>query len=161
MKETSSSKTFKSVLYTAIALIAFAGNSVLCRLALNDDVIDAASFTSIRLLSGALFLLFLVLLTTKKGIDIKKNNWGSAFFLFLYACAFSYAYITLDTGTGALILFGFVQVTMIFVGFLKGRKLLLLEWIGLLIAFIGLTILLLPGASAPSLLGFVLMAICK
>jgi drug/metabolite transporter (DMT)-like permease len=149
----------KTPLLTFIALLAFAGNSVLCRLALNDNVIDAASFTSIRLFSGILFLLFLVAISTRKKIDVKMGSWLSAFWLFLYALTFSYAYITLDTGTGALILFGTVQVTMIVFGFLKGHKLLLVEWIGLSIAFLGLIILLLPGASAPSFTGFVLMVL--
>ncbi len=149
----------KIPLLTFVALLAFAGNSVLCRLALNDNVIDAASFTSIRLFSGILFLLFLVAISTRKRIDVKTGSWLSAFWLFLYALTFSYAYITLDTGTGALILFGTVQVTMIVFGFLKGQKLLLVEWIGLSIAFLGLIILLLPGASAPSFTGFVLMVL--
>lgn len=159
MTKASSSTLPKTVLYTLIALIAFAGNSVLCRLALNENIIDAASFTSIRLFSGAIFLLVLVFATTKQGLDLKKKNWPSAFYLFLYASAFSFAYITLDTGAGALILFGVVQVTMICVGILKGKKLLLVEWIGLFVAFLGLVILLLPGSSAPSLLGFALMSL--
>lgn len=173
----------KTILLTSFALIAFAGNSVLCRLALNDDVIDPSSFTSIRLFSGILFLLFLVSLQSKKNtnedakqsnpkqnspnqnkskkfkLDFKSGNWSSAFFLFVYALAFSYAYVTLYTGTGALILFGIVQVTMIMTDFLKGKKLQFVEWAGLIIAFLGLTVLLLPGSSAPSLLGFILMAI--
>lgn len=147
----------KTILLTSLALLAFAGNSVLCRLALNDGVIDAASFTTIRLVSGILFLLLLVVISNKGKLNIKNGSWSSAFYLFLYALAFSYAYITLDTGTGALILFGTVQVTMIVIGFLKGNKLLLVEWVGLLVAFLGLIFLLLPGASAPSLIGFVLM----
>ena len=113
----------KTILLTVLALLAFAGNSVLCRLALSDGVIDAASFTSIRLFSGAIFLLFLVTIRTKKRVNIKAGNWLSAFFLFLYAAAFSYAYVTLDTGTGALILFGSVQVTMILSSLVKGKRL--------------------------------------
>lgn len=149
----------KTISLTLLALLAFAGNSVLCRLALNDDVIDAASFTSIRLFSGIIFLLFLVVIRTKKRINIKNGSWISAFFLFLYAIAFSYAYITLDTGTGALILFGSVQATMIGYGLLKGKRLLLIEWVGLFVALVGLFVLLIPGASAPSLSGFALMSI--
>lgn len=149
----------KTILLTVLALLAFAGNSVLCRLALNDGVIDAASFTSIRLFSGALFLVFLVTIRTKKTIDIKKGNWLSALFLFVYAAAFSYAYISLDTGTGALILFGSVQITMILYGLINGKKLILVEWLGLFVAFVGLAILLMPGATAPSLTGFSLMAV--
>lgn len=154
---------FKTILLTVLALLAFAGNSVLCRLALNDNIIDAASFTSIRLFSGAIFLLLLISINVHKSpqkiINIKAGSWLSALFLFIYAGAFSYAYISLDTGTGALILFGSVQVTMILSDIFKGKKLLLAEWLGLIIAFIGLIILLMPRASAPSLTGFLLMAI--
>lgn len=154
---------FKTILLTVLALLAFAGNSVLCRLALNDNIIDAASFTSIRLFSGAIFLLLLISINVHKSpqkiINIKAGSWLSALFLFIYAGAFSYAYISLDTGTGALILFGSVQVTMILSDIFKGKKLLLAEWLGLIIAFIGLVILLMPSASAPSLTGFLLMAI--
>ena len=149
----------QTISLTMLALLAFAGNSVLCRIALDNNIIDAASFTSIRLFSGIVFLLFLVRVKTKQKINLKKGSWLSAFFLFLYALAFSYGYITLDTGTGALILFGAVQATMIIYSLVKGRKLLLIEWIGLLFAALGLCILLLPGASAPSLNGFILMAI--
>jgi drug/metabolite transporter (DMT)-like permease len=148
----------KLTLLTVLALFAFAGNSVLCRMALTDDVIDAASFTSIRLFSGIVFLLFLVVIKTKEKIDIRSGSWLSSLLLFLYAIAFSYAYLTLDTGTGALILFGSVQATMIISGLLKGRRLLLIEWAGLLLALLGLFALLMPGATAPSLTGFVLMA---
>ena len=147
----------KTLCLTILALLAFAGNSVLCRLALNDDVIDAASFTSIRLFSGIVFLLLIVLIKTNKKINIKDGSWSSSFFLFLYAITFSYAYITLETGAGALILFGSVQITMIVFSLIKGRRLLLIEWFGLIFAFLGLIVLLLPGASAPSLSGFALM----
>ena len=149
----------QTISLTMLALLAFAGNSVLCRIALDNNVIDAASFTSIRLFSGIVFLLFLVVTKSKQKISFKKGSWLSASFLFLYALAFSYGYITLDTGTGALILFGAVQTTMIIFSLIKGRKLLFIEWVGLLFAALGLCILLLPGASAPSLNGFILMAI--
>jgi drug/metabolite transporter (DMT)-like permease len=159
----------KTISLTFIALLAFAGNSVLCRLALNDDVIDAASFTSIRLSSGIIFLLLLVIIKNRqstdlqsidlKKIDLKVGSWLSSLFLFVYALAFSYAYLTLDTGTGALILFGSVQVTMIVFGLIKGKRLIWLEWLGLFISFMGLIVLLMPGASAPSLIGFLLMAL--
>jgi drug/metabolite transporter (DMT)-like permease len=149
----------KTILLTALALLAFAGNSVLCRLALYDGVIDAASFTSIRLLSGIVFLLFLVAMRSKGKINLKSGSWLSALFLFLYAIAFSYSYISVDTGTGALILFASVQCTMIVYGLLKGQRLLCLEWVGLSAALLGLFVLLMPGASAPSLMGFALMSI--
>lgn len=148
----------QNVTLIIIALLAFAGNSVLCRLALGENAIDAASFTAIRLLSGAIFLLLLVYFKDNKRINFKQSSWSSAISLFLYAATFSFAYISLDTGTGALILFGFVQLTMIIYSFLQGKKLILVEWFGLVIAFSGLLILLLPGASAPSLTGFTLMA---
>lgn len=158
---------FNTIILTTLALIAFAGNSVLCRIALSDNTIDAASFTSIRLFSGALFLLFLVRIKAKTTntknkatthINNKQGRWLPAFFLFIYAGAFSFGYISLDTGTGALILFGSVQVTMIVADIIKGKKLVLIEWLGLFLAFIGLFYLLLPGATAPSLTGFSLMA---
>lgn len=149
----------KNITLITIALLAFAGNSVLCRLALGDQVVDAASFTSIRLLSGAIFLFALVRFKEKKSVSMKGGNWLSAISLFLYAATFSYAYISLDTGTGALILFGFVQLTMIAYTFMQGKRLAIVEWFGLFIAFSGLLVLLLPGASAPSLTGFILMAI--
>lgn len=149
----------KNITLITIALLAFAGNSVLCRLALGDQVVDAASFTSIRLLSGAIFLCALVRFKEKKSVSMKGGSWLSAISLFLYAATFSYAYISLDTGTGALILFGFVQLTMIAYTFMQGKRLAIVEWFGLFIAFSGLLVLLLPGASAPSLTGFILMAI--
>lgn len=152
-------KYMRTTVLTTLALLAFAGNSVLCRLALNSGEIDAASFTSIRLFSGAVFLLILVAIKTRKVIDVKSGSWLSAMFLFAYAITFSYAYISLDTGTGALILFGAVQITMIVSGLIKGNMLSIVEWIGLALAFTGLCILLLPGASSPSLVGFFLMAI--
>lgn len=146
-----------TIIYTVLALLAFAGNSVLCRLALKEGLIDATSFSAIRLFSGIILLLFLVAIKTRKRIDVKNGSWLSAFWLFLYVIGFSYGYVTLDTGTGALIVFGTVQVTMIVSGFLTGNKLILIEWIGLFVAFLGLAFLLLPGASAPSLAGFSLM----
>ena len=149
----------KTMLLTFLALVAFAANSVLCRLALNDNIIDAASFTSIRLLSGAIFLLFLVYVKTKKTLAMKAGTWKNAFYLFIYAVAFSYAYISLDTGAGALILFGSVQTTMIIFNFMKGQKLSIFEWAGLIVALSGLLVLLLPGASAPSLSGFIIMTL--
>lgn len=147
------------MLFTVLALIAFAGNSVLCRYALKGDVIDALSFTSIRLISGAVFLLLLITLKNRAMPNFKQGSWLSAFYLFLYMVTFSYAYITLDTGIGALILFTAVQVTMVLMNILKGNKLYLIEWLGLMISFSGLALLLLPSASAPSLSGFLLMTI--
>ncbi|QMV16833.1 DMT family transporter [Vibrio spartinae] len=146
-----------------MALIAFAANSVLCRLALGHEAIDASSFTAIRLLSGAV-VLFLIVLTTQKNTDTltqdarPKGSWTASFMLFLYAMTFSYAYISLDTGTGALILFGAVQITMILHSLFSGTKLHVTEWLGITTAFAGFVYLILPGVSAPSLSGFLLMA---
>lgn len=149
----------KTIFFTSFALIAFAANSVLCRLALGEGTIDAASFTSIRLLSGAVVLLIILKLTDKDNTTSSQGNWLSALMLFTYAIAFSYAYITLDTGTGALILFGSVQITMILLSMFSGNRLHISEWIGMLVAFTGFVYLVLPGVSTPSLTGFLLMTL--
>lgn len=149
----------KIVLSTALALIAFAGNSVLCRLALGGERIDAASFTAIRLLSGIVVLLLIVSLSQRKGTQVSRGSWKAALFLFLYAITFSYAYMTLDTGTGALILFGAVQVSMMLISFLSGDRFHPVEWLGLIMAFTGFVYLMLPGVSAPSFTGFILMSV--
>lgn len=143
------------VLLTLLALIAFAGNSLLCRAALAHTQIDAASFTGIRLLSGAVVLWVLVAL--RSGKRSGSGNWLSALALFVYAAGFSFAYIQLNTGMGALILFGAVQTSMIAYGLWRGERFTLLQWAGLLLACAGLTGLLLPGLSAPPLSGAMLM----
>ena len=158
MVEAANSSISKTIFFTACALIAFAANSVLCRLALDDETIDAASFTIIRLLSGAITLLFILKLSRSTMSD-SKGSWTAALMLFLYAATFSYAYITLDTGTGALILFGTVQITIILITIFTGGRLHLTEWIGTLIAFSGFVYLVLPNVSTPSFSGFILMAI--
>lgn len=148
----------KTTILTGLALIAFAANSVLCRLALKDEVIDAASFTIIRLLSGAI-VLFLIIISTQKITRLSANgSWLASLMLFVYAIAFSYAYISLDTGTGALILFGSVQITMILLSLIAGDRLHYIEWAGVIIAFTGFVYLILPGVTAPSPMGFMLMA---
>ena len=136
-------------------MIAFAGNSLLCRQALEHTSIDPASFTAIRLISGALVLWLLVRMkhTAKTG----RGNWPSAFALFVYAAGFSFAYVSLSAGSGALLLFGAVQVTMIGHGIWSGERLRVLQTFGVLLAFGGLVGLLLPGLSAPPLLGALLM----
>ncbi|MCH8492147.1 MAG: DMT family transporter [Idiomarina sp.] len=140
-------------------MLAFAGNSLLCRAALAHTDIDAASFTSIRLISGALALWFIVQLRHGSRVRSKvgSGNWGSALALFVYAAGFSYAYISLPTGTGALLLFGAVQATMIGWGIWAGERLRSLQMVGLALAFAGLVGLLLPGISAPPLAGSLLM----
>ena len=147
----------KIFLYTCFALVAFALNSVLCRLALRTELIDAASFTAIRLISGALTLLAINSFFNRKKTESKGGNWLSAFFLFAYAVCFSLAYMNLTTGTGALILFGSVQATMIFTAFSSGERPLVLEWIGLFFALGGLIYLVFPGLSSPPVFASMLM----
>ena len=142
---------------TILAMVAFAGNSLLCRAALKQTEIDAASFTSIRLLSGVIILWLLVSLRRSRTSEDGQGNWLSAIALFIYAAGFSYAYISLETGAGALLLFGAVQATMIGYGFYKGERLNKLQSIGLILAFAGIIGLMLPGLSAPPLIGSVVM----
>lgn len=140
---------------TGLAMIAFAGNSILCRLALKATSIDAVSFTGIRIFSGALMLT--LLLNLRRRAASQGGNWRAAAALFVYAAAFSYAYVQLDAGTGALLLFGAVQVTMILVGLLRGESLRGQALLGFLLALGGLLAQLLPSASAPPLAGALLM----
>lgn len=150
--------TLRAASYTTLAMLAFAGNSILCRLALRDGAIDPATFTSVRLASGAITL-WLIFRLTRRGASIRQHGgWLSAGALFLYAICFSYAYISLSAGAGALILFGFVQATMIMIGLWSGDRPGIAEWIGWSIAFAGLVWLLLPGVEAPSAAGAALMA---
>jgi drug/metabolite transporter (DMT)-like permease len=148
-----------TLIYTALALLAFAGNSILCRLALANGEIDAASFTSIRLLSGIVVLALILKLSAKPGKVAASGSWKASFMLFVYAVSFSYAYLSLDTGMGALILFACVQITMILMGVLSGNTLRRTEGLGVVTAFSGFVYLVLPGVSAPSLTGFLLMAL--
>lgn len=142
-------------LLTAGAMIAFAGNSLLCRSALRQTSIDAASFTFVRILSGAVLLgVVMKLRGTSRG---QKGDWLSAFSLFIYAAAFSFAYRNLAAGTGALLLFGAVQATMLLWGLHKGERLRAQQIVGLAVAVIGLVVLLRPGLAAPSPLGSILM----
>ena len=142
-------------LFTLLAMLAFAGNSLLCRLALQESDIDPASFTALRILSGALVLWLIVGL---RGESIKSSgSWLSALALFFYAAGFSFAYLSLPTGTGALILFAAVQVTMIGYGLWTGQRLSTVQAAGFLIAFGGLVGLLLPGLTTPPLEGALLM----
>ena len=136
-------------------MLAFAGNSLLCRLALTRTGIDAASFTALRLASGALLLYLLVRL--RRGGGAPTGNWVSALALFGYAAAFSFAYLSLTAATGALLLFGAVQITMSGYGLCGGERLRLHQWTGLTVATAGLVGLLLPGLSAPPWQGALLM----
>lgn len=153
------SHLIKTIIFTTLALIAFAANSVLCRLALGEDTIDASSFTIVRLLSGAAVLLTIISINRNKTTLTTKSSWSASLMLFLYAITFSFAYITLNTGTGALILFGSVQITMILLSLISGTRLHATEWIGLATAVTGFVYLLLPGVTAPSTIGFFLMTI--
>ena len=132
---------------TALALLAFAGNSLLCRAALRDTAIDPASFTLLRIVSGALVLALLVGL--RAPAQLRAGSWTSAAALFAYAIAFSYAYIGLSAGTGALILFGAVQASMLGWALLRGERFGAVQTLGFALAIAGLIGLLLPGLSAP------------
>ena len=178
----------KAALYTITALIAFAANSLLCRMALADGAIDAWNFTAIRLLSGAACLGLIMTAqahylrrNSLKRTSLKQNSlkrtalkqtsnfdptvltdrgdWLSAISLVVYALCFSVAYQALDTGTGALILFAVVQLTMIGWGIYNKEPLNRIQWLALLIALIGFIYLMLPSAATPSLSGALMMAI--
>lgn len=140
---------------TLLALIAFAGNSLLCRFALKYTAIDPASFTSIRIISGAVVLWLIVRVRT--GNRRPEGYWRSAFSLFAYAAAFSFAYIDLTAATGALLLFGAVQTTMIGYGLSHGERFSGRGMAGFALALSGLVALLLPGLAAPPLISSLLM----
>ena len=155
---------------SSLALIAFAGNSLLCRWALAGQQIDALSFTLIRLMSGAITLLILFWVFEAKSVRAlfklnhqaltgmsRLKNLSGPFWLFIYAAGFSYAYLSLETGIGALILFAAVQISMIGLNIIKGDRPSLVQWVGILISFSGFIYLLLPTLSSPSLVGFILM----
>jgi drug/metabolite transporter (DMT)-like permease len=140
---------------TLLAMLAFAANSLLCRVALKHTTIDAASFTLVRLMSGALTLWLMV--RVRDGRPVAAGSWASALALFVYAAAFSFAYVSLTAATGALLLFGAVQTTMIGVGLYRGERLRAAQTVGLACALAGLVGLLLPGLSAPPWQGSLLM----
>ena len=145
------------IIRTVLALLAFAGNSLLCRLALKTTAIDAASFTTIRMISATLVLSAILFASRKP--PLMKGDWPSATALFAYAAAFSLAYINLTAGTGALLLFGSVQMTMIGFGLLRGERFNLTQIGGLLLALAGLIGLVLPGLSAPPAISASLMIV--
>lgn len=143
------------MLLTALAMVAFAANSLLCRIALRETGIDAASFTGIRIAAGALALWLIVRL---RGGGIRAHgSWASGLALFAYAAGFSYAYLSLPAAVGALLLFGAVQATMIGYGLARGERFNPRQGIGLVLAAAGFVGLLLPGLSAPPLAGSLLM----
>ncbi len=165
----------KATLYTIIALIAFAANSLLCRMALAEGYIDPWNFTIIRLLGGAVCLAIIMSVhqhrlqqptTPNKDTDVLKDpilkdkgSWLSSISLVIYALCFSLAYMELDTGTGALILFAAVQLTMIGWGIYQKEQVSTIQWVALLIAFAGFVYLMLPSAAVPSLFDAMIMAI--
>src|SRR5437867_545779 len=163
--------TARIFILTLLAMIAFASNSLLCRAALKESSSDPATFTFVRIFSGAIALWLLLkiqrllraegtaspLVESFSGSSLRYGNWISAVALFAYAAGFSFAYVSLSAGTGALLLFGAVQAMMILWGFHKGERLDLIQIFGLGVALIGLVVLVSPGLSAPSLIGSILM----
>ncbi len=156
----------KTLVLTVISMFAFAANSVLCRLALAGERIDPAAFTLLRLASGVVMLLAIVALRGPSGAGVAPETttadrgpraWIGGLYLFAYAAAFSFAYVELDAGTGALILFGTVQLTMILAGLRGGERPPPREWVGFAAAAVGLVALIAPGATAPAPGGAVLM----
>ena len=154
---------WRLVLLAMVAMLAFAANSLLCRLALGAGSIDAASFASLRMVSGALMLALILRLRGGRvmagGAAALLGALKPALMLFLYMACFSFAYLSLGAGTGALILFGAVQLTMFAVALLGGERFSVLSWGGLVLAFAGLVYLVLPGLHAPDPLGALLMAV--
>ena len=151
------SSSARTIALTTLAMLAFAANSLLCRLALQQQSIDAASFGSVRLVSGALVLMAIVRIRGGSHAAARKD-WLAATMLWAYVAAFSFAYITLPAGAGALILFGAVQLTMFVVGLRAGERFTTVAWAGFALAVSGLLILVSPGLAAPPLAGTLLMA---
>lgn len=173
-----SSPGLVTFLFSVLALLAFAANSILTRLALGAGELDAAGFTIVRLLSAMVMLTLLLRFRPKSNTTANatsnanskanskalsaaksKSSWFSACMLFIYACAFSFAYLSLDTGTGALVLFAAVQITMVIKNHLQGNRLQFIELLGLMIAFSGIIYLVFPNLSTPSFKGFILMTL--
>src|SRR6185312_6021455 len=149
----------RTLMLTAAAMLCFAANSLLCRLALAPRLIDAATFTTVRVLSAAAMLCLVVWLQRRRFPRLDRANPLSIVSLFAYFIFFSFAYLRLDAGSGALILIGAVQLTMFSVAFWEGEKFSALQWTGLAVALLGFVHLVLPGASAPDPLGAALMTI--
>lgn len=149
---------FSTAILTTIAMLAFAANSLLCRLALGAELIDAASFTSVRVVSGSV-MLGLIILPRFRAHGHAQVDWRAVLMLFSYMICFSIAYLSLGAGTGALILFGAVQLTMFIVALRAGEPFSLLSWVGLTLAIGGLVYLVSPGVTAPDPAGALLMAI--
>jgi drug/metabolite transporter (DMT)-like permease len=165
-------------IFTLLAMIAFASNSLLCRAALKESSVDPATFTFVRIFSGALALCLIMSVRKRLTVNptatplvdsfsnsapatrrslLRYGNWISAVALFAYAAGFSFAYTSLSAGTGALLLFGAVQATMILWGLHKGERLNTIQIAGFIVAVAGLVVLVFPGLSAPPLIGSILM----
>jgi len=128
-------------------MLAFAANAVLCRLALARGSIDPTSFTLVRVGSGVATLWLMLAFMGRAGV--MQGSWPAAFALFAYAAAFSFAYVTLSAGAGALLMFGAVQATMVTTGLVRGERLTMSQWFGFVVALVGLAALLTPGAETP------------
>jgi drug/metabolite transporter (DMT)-like permease len=148
----------RTLVLTALAMFAFAANSVLCRLGLGRYLIDPASFAAVRVLTAAAMLLAIVL-PRWRARGRTRGNWRSALTLLVYLISFSFAYLSLSAGTGALILFGAAQLTMIGAALRGGESFSPPGRIGFIVAAVGLVILVAPGVTAPNPVGALLMAI--
>lgn len=155
MKSPTRTSALRAALLTVTAMIAFAANSLLCRMALGQEMIDAASFTTIRIIAGAATLL--VIVAFRGGATRIRPHWWGVAALFCYMIFFSFAYLSLTAGTGALLLFGAVQLTMFVSALRSGERFPVLSWAGLCAAFAGLVFLVAPGVAAPDPLGALLM----
>jgi drug/metabolite transporter (DMT)-like permease len=152
-------KPLQAALLTTVTMVAFAANSIFCRKALEIPSLDAVSFTTVRLLTGAMTLWLIMRFARSKDRIGGAGNWWAALALFVYAIAFSFAYLELGAGAGALILFGAVQITMVLVGLWSGERLSPVAWTGFIIALVGLVLLVTPGMAAPSMIGSIVMGI--
>ena len=150
-------KLSRVALLTIAAMFAFAANSLLCRMALGQGLIDAASYTSVRIVTGAIMLFALTAARWRRGRV--RADWRGVVSLSTYMIAFSFSYISLDAGTGALLLFGAVQLTMFVAAVRSGERFSGWSWLGLGGAFAGLAVLVSPGIAAPDPVGAILMVV--
>lgn len=149
----------RTVAFTLLALIAFASNSLLTRLALGSHQIDAATFTAIRLCAGAVVLVMLVRVQAGSWVPMRGRGVVGPLALFAYAAPFSFAYLRIGAAVGALVLFGVVQLTMIGYALFRGERPSVLTWVGILLATAGLALLTVPAVARPDPLGLLMMAI--
>src|SRR5215218_5454630 len=151
--------TLPPMLLTAAAMLCFAANSIVCRMALARELIDAATFTTLRVLSAAAMLGGALYLSRRRTPRLDQVSLRPAMALLGYLIFFSFAYVRLGAGSGALVLIGAVQVTMFAIAFIEGERFRLLQWAGLGLALLGFIYLILPGVSAPDPLGAILMVL--